>query len=485
MKRVFEPGRSARALHRHVISLGLAGALGVLLLPIAAGRAEETAQAEIPPPSPAATHEGGLWERDVLAGDFGGQRTALEARGVQFGLNYIGEILGNPTGGVKQGLVYEGRLEASFTLDLDKVAGWTGGLFHVNAYQIHGRGLSANDLGNNLLTVSGIEATRSTRLFDLWLQQDLFDGFLQVRAGQIAADDEFFISQYGAGFVNATFGWPSILAANLPSGGPVDPLATPGLRIRMTPTEGLTLSAAVLNGDPAGPGAGDPQQRDPSGTSFRLNDGAFAIAEGAYAINQGKGASGLPGIYKFGGWYHTGRFLDQRFDGNGLSLANPASSGAAAVHQGNYGIYAIADQMVWREADTADQGLGVFLRLSGNPGDRNLIDFYTDGGVSYKGLLPERDDDALKFGVAYARVSNAAADLDRDADRLASPRPVRDFEIALELSYLAQVTPWWAVQPDIQYIAHPGGNIANPNSPVLIRAIPDALVVGLRTAITF
>jgi len=43
-------------------------------------------------------------------------------------------------------------------------------------YQIHGRGLSANYLGNNLLTASNIEASRATRLFDLWLQQQLFDG---------------------------------------------------------------------------------------------------------------------------------------------------------------------------------------------------------------------------------------------------------------------------------------------------------------------
>src|SRR6266853_1779525 len=87
-------------------------------------------------------------------------------------------------------------------------------------YQIHGRGLSANYLGNNLLTASNIEASRATRLFDLWLQQQLFGGLLSVRAGQIAADDEFIISQYGANFVNSTFGWPAIPAVNAPSGGP-------------------------------------------------------------------------------------------------------------------------------------------------------------------------------------------------------------------------------------------------------------------------
>src|SRR5260370_26771967 len=46
MRQVFEPGWNTGALRRHVVPLGLAGMLGALLLPIAAGQAEE---AETPP----------------------------------------------------------------------------------------------------------------------------------------------------------------------------------------------------------------------------------------------------------------------------------------------------------------------------------------------------------------------------------------------------------------------------------------------------
>ena len=41
--------------------------------------------------------------------------------------------------------------------------------------QIHGRGLSTNNL-INLNVASGIEATRATRLYELWYQQVLFGG---------------------------------------------------------------------------------------------------------------------------------------------------------------------------------------------------------------------------------------------------------------------------------------------------------------------
>src|SRR4051794_6698762 len=89
----------------------------------------------------------------------------------------------------------------------------------------------------NLMTASGIEALPSTRLYELWLEQKFFDDTVALRAGQLAADTEFLVSQYATLFVNATFGWPAITAADLPSGGPAYPLATPGIRLKVAPTD--------------------------------------------------------------------------------------------------------------------------------------------------------------------------------------------------------------------------------------------------------
>jgi porin len=429
-------------------------------------------------------HAGGFWDRDVFTGDWGGLRSTLEDHGLRLGAIETSEALANVTGGVKRGAIYEGRLELDLDLDL-KAVGWSGATLHANAYQIHGRGLSANDLGNNLLTVSNIEASRTTRLFDLWLQQQLFDGLVSIRAGQLAVDDEFFTSLYGANFVNSTFGWPAILATNLPSGGPAYPLAAPGLRLRVSPTDQWSLQTAVFDGDPAGPGSGNAQLRDLSGTAFRLDDPPFVIGELAYAVNQQKDAAGLPGTYKLGAWYHDGRFADQRFDSSGRSLADPASTGIPVMHRGDYGFYASMDQMVWRQPETADQGLGVFLRLAGNPSDRNEIDFYTDGGMTYKGLLPDRANDVIGLGVAYTSIGGAARGLDGDtAAFTGTNRPIRDFEAVLEVTYSAQITPWWALQPDVQYIFHPTGGAAPSTSP-LGPAIPDAAVLGIRTTVRF
>ena len=455
------------------------------------GWAVSAAAQEAPPPAgggqpqPSA-HAGGIWDRDVLTGDWGGTRTDWENHGIQLGANYTGEALGNLTGGVRRGGIYEGLLELYLTVDLEKLVDWSGATFHVNAYQIHGRGLSVNNLGNNILAVSGNEATRSTRLFDLWLEQQFWDKLVAVRIGQLAADDEFVISQYANLFINSTFGFPGIDAIDLPSGGPAYPLSTPGVRVKVQPNDQVSIMAAVFNGNPAGPGTGDPQLRDASGTAFRLNDDAFAIAEAAYGLNQEKEATGLPGTFKLGGWYHSGRFADQRFDGTGMSLASPGSSGVPARHRGDYGLYAIVDQMIWRVPETKDNGLGVFLRIAGGPSDRNQVDFYADGGLNYKGPLPDRGDDVLGLALAYAHISDNASSLDRDMNIFdGTHHPVRDYEMALELTYRAQLAPWWTVQPDLQVILHPGGHVADPTDPTRTRAIRDSVVLGVRTGIAF
>ncbi len=426
----------------------------------------------------------GFWERDSLTGDWGGVRSSLEDAGVKLGAIETSEGLADLAGGAKTGAVYEGRTELDLDLDLEKLVGWDDAVIHVNAWQIHGRGLSGNDT-KNLLTISGNEADRGFLLSDLYLDQTMWGGLVSLRIGQLASDDEFIVSKVAGLFINSTFGYPGLPSLDQPSGGPDYPFATPAVRLKLAPTDQLTLLFAAFNGDPAGPGTGDPQLRDPSGTAFRLSDGVLGFFEAQYAVNQGKDATGLPATYKLGVWLHSGRFDDLHFDRNGLSLADPRSSGQPRLHDGDWSVYGIVDQMLWRKPDTDDQGLSAFVRLMGAPSDRNLVDFYADGGFSFKGPFDGRGDDLVGLAVAYSRISADASRLDADL-RLSHPgRPVRDNESVVELTYTAQVAPWWQLQPDLQYVVHPGGHAPLPTDPTEARAMGNATVLGLRTTITF
>jgi porin len=70
------------------------------------------------------------------------------------------------------------------------------------------------------------------------------------------------------------------------------------------------------------------------------------------------------------------------------------------------------DQTLYRVPGTDDQRLAAFLRAGGVPNDRNLINFYADGGLLYKGLVPGRPDDKVGVAFAYARIGDDARALD-------------------------------------------------------------------------
>lgn len=418
-----------------------------------------------------------------LLGDPGGLRTKLADYGVSLGLTEQSEVLGNVTGGVRRGAVYEGVTSLGLGIDTQKAFGLLGGTFNVTAYHYHGRGLTTNNVPT-LAALTGVEQTvRGFKLFELWYEQVLMDKRLAIRVGQQSADQEFIVTQYGGLFLNSGYGFPTLAASDLPSGGPAYPLATPAVRVKIVPNENLSILVGLFNGDPAGRGLGDPQRRDRSGTAFRLNDGTFAIAEVQYGINQGDNASGLPGTYKLGGWYNSLSFSDLRVSSTGQSLADPANTASARNRRNNYSIYAVADQLVWKKPGTKDGGVGVFARVMGAPPDRNLVDLFVQGGVTYKAPFAGRENDTVGIAASWAHIGRNASKLDTNTIGFTGQViPVRRSETQLELSYQAQLAPWFQLQPDLQYLFNPGGGLLNARNG---RRVGDAVVLDLRASITF
>ncbi len=398
-------------------------------------------------------------EREHLLGDPGGWRSWAIDHGVHVQAGYIGEVFGSISGGIERGAAYGGLGEIAIEVDLEKFASaWPGALFRSSIFYPHGRSPSGQLVGD-LQTLSNIDAYDSPGLFELWFEQKLWDDRFSVRAGQLAADAEFAGTDYGATLINSSFGWPASISGNTLNTGPAYNRAALGVRLRSAIGEHGYVQAGVFDGDSFDSAAGNPRVNR-HGVRWHLSSdqGAFAIAETGWSINQGTNASGLPGTYKLGAWLHTADFTDLR--------------DSSRSHSGNHGFYVAADQMLWHENDTDDeQGLGLFFRGGCSPEDRSAFEFTVDTGLHYRGLFPGRDDDALALGFAYVNVSDDI----RRAERTAGASALSDYELAVELTYQITVTPWLGLQPDVQWIRHPGGS----------GALDDALVVGLRSRITF
>jgi len=432
------------------------------------------------PPDAAQTNAQPILEWQQVTGDWIGTRPLLSDRGVEFFANYTLDAWSNLTGGVKQGSTQaaqrnisavSGDLNFGAQVDLEKAVGWQGASMSTTWVWLYGWNTNEEALnqGDKYLGVSNITGFNTLRLSTLWFQQKLWDDRISIRVGQLSADSEFFVSAYAGALISDTFTWPAIVGLNLPNKGQAFPMGTLGARDAWNPVDWFTFQSAVFQGNVFA------QDVNRYGFLWRLDaqTGYTFFNEAQFRWNQRGGETGLPGQLKTGLWFQTGQKAD--------ALASSTSSG-------NGGFYIVLDQMLYREPAASpakdgksaangknaktfeapalikksDQGLGWFVRTGFTPPDRNFLDFYFDTGLTYKGLIPGRDNDTMSIGFAYGHLSNGA----RSSLRAQGVNPT-DSEMVVELSYQAPITRWLIVQPDLQYFINPGANSELTNALVL------------------
>ena len=412
-----------------------------------------------------------------ITGEALGLRSWLAERGVEFNGAYTWDVFGNVVGGVKRGAVYSGLLDFGADADLNQLVGWPGASVSTTWLWLSGRDAS-EDLVGNFLTISNIAGFNTLRMLELWIEQTLWDPVLSLRVGQMAADSEFAISDFGSLFLNGTFGWPALIYKNLPEGGPGYPMGALGVRLSLEPRPWVTFLGAVYQGNVFA------QEVNRHGFRWRLDGrtGFTFLAESQFRWYQEEEATGLPGHVKAGAWFQTGRGAD--------ALADSTSSGSA-------GFYWIVEQMVYQESASRaegfssktsaggqsakslpsgkavgfnDQGLNFFARVGFAPSDRSSVDFYWDAGLTYRGLIPSRDQDIAGLAIGYAQVSRGArAELREEGWQPAGA------EMVLEATYQMELTRWLTLQPDLQWIIQPNAS----------RSIGNALLLGFRGSVTF
>lgn len=404
------------------------------------------------------------------------------ATGAKFqpSLIYFADTFAVLDGGLKRQATYVGRLGIIVDSDLDALLGWKGATAHLSIHQIHGVGITP-DYAGALMAVSSIEAEPATRLFNIWIEQAL-GSKASARIGQFTAGQEFFLSTVAAPFVNATFGWPAVMAQNLPSGGAAYPLATPGVRVRVAPSPRTTVLLAIFNGDPAGPGDGDPQRRDSAGfNAFRLSGAPFLIGEIQHSGTGGACAICGPTI-RIGAWAQSGKTANQYGDASGAAAAADGHPAPSVVRRGNYGAYAILDYGIYQDGP---RQVAVFVRIGATPPDRNLVDVYADAGITGTGLIPGRPGDLVGFAIGYSHLSVAARRGDSSATVAASTATGGSQEIIVEATYRFHVTSHVSVQPDVQFIVNPSLQLTLPAGDRPLTPVRNALVAGVRLNLRF
>jgi porin len=305
--------------------------------------------------------------------------------------------------------------------------GWEGGTAFINFQNVNGE-FGSSDSGD-IQNVDSIASDGRTQISELWYEQFFLDSKLHIRIGKINSSGEFNVTANAVNFVNASMTQsPTILAF------PAYPDPAFGLEVLANPTENFYARAGIYDGALQ---EGIETGRLGPATLFGPPADLFLIAETGLKWQM---HDVLPGKLGVGAWHDTGRF--NRFEGG--------------HDRGTSGFYLVADQSIFRvhpKNKNDPQGIDVFFRYGWANPQLSPIEHHIAGGLAWTGPIPKRNADVLGVGAECALLSGVAgAGFDDRA------------ETTMETFYKIQITPFFSVQPDVQYIVNPSGLAQRDNA---------------------
>ena len=348
----------------------------------------------------------------------------------QLQAGYTADLLANVRGGLRRDSAYLQRIDLLAELE---GAGFAEG----HSITAFGNLIQTNDttfsepIVGDTQVVSNIDAPGGVRVLEAWLQYAFASG-TSLKLGLYDLNSEFDYIETGSFFINSSHGIGPDVSQSGANGPSIFPVTGLAVRVEIPTSDRSRLRLAVLDGVPGAPD-------DPDRTSLHLSseEGALLIAESDWMLSERLRAFGAV-------WAYTEEFpvLDAS-DSNERSEA--------------WGAYLGIDGRV-------DEQLSAWLRLGHANPAVHQFEAYLGAGLLW------HDPDVaprLTFGAAagWARTSTSFRDASSLADELPAGR-----EFNLELSARLQINEWLALQPDLQWIRHPGGRVD----------IEDAWVLGLR-----
>ena len=381
------------------------------------------------------THEQGLQDRGHLLGDWKGDRERLLERGVSIDLQYLSDSLWNIRSSQKERLASWNRVRGTVNLDLSRLTETPGLTFHITGLWQAGGNLGAY-LGV-IANPSSMVSENTFRLDSYWIEKHWANERIVFRLGQFAGEDFYGTQHEGNSFLLEPLGYA---LGNLNSTfESFDPPSTPAAELRVLPYKHIYVKSMVFAADRF------PFAHNPTGFVPQFRGAASNVSEIGWAPGQSASnvrafdtipqRRGYAGLYQFGSSFNPGKFQ---------------ATGPAPIVSGNYLVYLMASQAVWRKDKSSSVGLDLTAATDFTPSNRSHVDRQTTVGVRYNEPLPLRQHNTISFGYVLSQLSHQFP----AAPATAIPQP----ENALEINGLVQATRFITLQPAVQRFINVGGS---------------------------
>lgn len=354
---------------------------------------------------------------------------------LEIDVNDTNEVWGNVSGGNKKKASYLGMTEIDVGLHLDKIFDGNYGDLKISAINVRGNPMSNSNL-QTLDFVSNIENYNSTRIYEFYYENQINDNWY-IKIGKIDFTNEFNSDDATSSFLNASMGTSMVINNNTFNMTNYGPATSLGAVVKYS-SNNWSIKGAISDDNPYSGNRYINFQNinsDLYGTDIHFKNPMIYME---YQYNTK--IDNLNGSYYIGGFYDSGK--------------TPVFYGKDK--KGNGAFYITMNQELYKN----DVGsLKFFMRYVYDPFPQKTDITYTfDTGLMYS-----YDNDY--FGVGFGMVH---------LNRKIPTDYGNHNEYRIEMTYNHQINKYFSIQPDIQYIIHPGST--NRTS---------ELVFGLRETFTY
>ena len=412
-----------------VRSLGMLGCLAATMLD--AQQAHRTDDGLSGPD----THEQAPQDRGHLFGDWERGRERLLERGIDLDLQYLSDSLWNLRSPQKERFASWNRVRGTVNLDLGRLTGAPGFTFHIT-----GLWQAGGNLGTYLGAVanpSSMASENTFRLDSYWIEKQWVNENITFRLGQFAGEDFYGTQHDGTSFILEPLGYAlGNLGSTYES---FDPPSTPAAELRVVPYKHLYVKSMVFAADRIpfahNPTGFVPQFRGAAATVSEIGWSPSQSASGVRAFDTIAQRRGYTGLYQLGTSFNPGKFQ---------------ASGPTPIISGNYLVYFMASQAVWRTEANSNVGLDVTAATDFTPSNRSRMNRQTTVGLRFNEPLPLRQHNTISFGYVLSQMSKPFP--------VAASTTSLQSENALELNGLVQVTRSITLQPVVERFIDLGGS---------------------------
>ncbi|QDU59321.1 Porin B precursor [Planctomycetes bacterium Pan216] len=320
--------------------------------------------------------------------------------------------------------------------DFEKMFGWKGAKGDITF--LHRRGSNATDLAGDVLDYNGYDNFPEAlgELYELWIEQEFFDGKLSLLAGKVVTNDYFGHVTNAELFLGNDFETLPGMVQYMPQ----YPNSATGVQLFANPNEHFYAGFGVYDGRFGGEGINTGEL----GPQF--NGYLFYVGETGIKYSLGKRK--LPGQFSVGGWGQSGEL--PRWDGG--------------TQDGTAGFYLIHQQTLWQDPCDDNQDIAAFLTWSTGDGRVNQFVKGATAGFQWTGPIYRRDQDVFGLGVVWGQQTSELGQPGNTTQAQLYPDLPAEFangrlaanEWEWQTFYNIHLNEVVQLQPNLTYIHDPG-----------------------------